>query len=309
MKKLMTILLIVCSFSLNAQQYFTKTFDIGYYENTDKMMIDDNGNVLLCGWHRSEGGTETGYILKLDADGEILWENQNYFFNDIIQTSDGNYCFSDKEMAVRKINQHTGELIWSFVGEELHPPLWLKYNNIIENNDGNIFIGVVGDLTPRILILSSEGELLEYNDFNYPLFGKTLKTIQVDDDEYITLNHCYRQDYPHPDHSKFITHQKDGTISIGSIFSGANLPMFTKDGDYLYTFRKLGLEHGRRFVVYKLAYPFTINITYNLFFFNNYTSKLVDITNYNHNFMIAGNVGNHIFIIGIDENLDEWTKA
>ncbi len=71
MKKLMTILLIVCSFSLNAQQYFTKTFNIGYYENTDKMMIDDNGNVLLCGWHRSEGGIETGYILKLDA--VVFW--------------------------------------------------------------------------------------------------------------------------------------------------------------------------------------------------------------------------------------------
>lgn len=79
------------------------------------MIVDSDNNVLLGGYSRSDdggdktddayndvtyGNTSDFWIVKIDADGNILWDNVyggiNFEdeFGNILQTSDGGYLFT-----------------------------------------------------------------------------------------------------------------------------------------------------------------------------------------------------------------------
>ncbi len=78
-----------------------------------------NGNFLLAGFDREGGGSEVGYLIEIDSEGEVIWE-ENYreeryqVFSSIRETDDGYLLAgaSNHDGWLLKVNE-IGEVIWS----------------------------------------------------------------------------------------------------------------------------------------------------------------------------------------------------
>ena len=184
----------------------TCVYDIQWFFN-DIVIVSDG--ILLRGQVReSEFGKTTGKLVKIDNEGNILWETllEDHYFNsfgDIIETSDGSYVLFDSKgkKIIRKTVSKNGELTSTTEIEQddhirlkkvikareytfLHVSIEEKniYSKIIKlNSDGK----VVEQYT-----LKSETEqyfiedMIEYNGKIY-ISATTVPRVENDETEYV----------------------------------------------------------------------------------------------------------------------------
>lgn len=95
--QLLTTLLIACFFTnpLSSQDYFQRTYDIGFTDKGFAVESLPNGDILLAG-STGPAGSEKMWIQKINNQGNILWsktyaDNDVAIARDIQKTTDGNF--------------------------------------------------------------------------------------------------------------------------------------------------------------------------------------------------------------------------
>ncbi len=172
---------------LEGNLIWQRTYGGSDYDNCTKIIGNEDEGFLIAGYTDSEDfdlpenddGTD-GWLLKISPDGDIEWSRVYGsegadFFNDIIQTSDGDYIVvgskgatNERGFWVNKINGN-GEIIWEQTyGESGYA------TSIIETNNGDFLIVGSGNIessssstnNTSVIRINPMGELIWVQ--NYP---------------------------------------------------------------------------------------------------------------------------------------------
>ena len=116
------------------------------------MQATTDGGFIIAGTTYSYGrGNADGYIVKTDANGNVVWQKTYGGLNDdefksVIQTADGNYALTGYTKSYNDID--SGD-VWVFKVDAIGDSTWCKFyggskedfgNEIIEHPNSNLFV-------------------------------------------------------------------------------------------------------------------------------------------------------------------------
>lgn len=141
----------------DGNEIWTKTYGGDSLDVGRSVMVDSDGNYLLCGYTESFGyGANNIYVIKTDPDGNELWANfyggsKSDMGRKIIETSDNNYLilgstgsFGAGNRDVYLIKTDTdGNIIWS---ETYGTSGYQDAFDVVETESGDFYIAGHSDL-------------------------------------------------------------------------------------------------------------------------------------------------------------------
>ncbi len=176
-----------------SQNYFDKTYSIGFNDTPTAFISDAENNLIVCGWTEAEGDETVprAFALKVDASGNELWRivlDETSKFYALCETSEGNIALAgskDDYCFLRMVNGTTGEKIWEYQGDDSEGFWFGSVNELQINEDGNIVRKLHLSKTTSgqhhflyYLMSPETGEVLEQNEnpnYNYdPVYTSTL---------------------------------------------------------------------------------------------------------------------------------------
>ncbi|XOV66034.1 MAG: gliding motility-associated C-terminal domain-containing protein [Fluviicola sp.] len=136
---------------------WTKTFATPYLEQSRDLVANDQNDLFLVGQSYDIGNEWDGFLLKLDGDGNKVFDVhynagtfQGEIFRDIILTSDGSPIllgdiggFNERNLSMLKVGKDNGAINWS----HQYPlsPMFTNYSSdmYLSFNEGVVFTGDV----------------------------------------------------------------------------------------------------------------------------------------------------------------------
>ena len=219
-----------------------KTFG-GPQDDLAKSIIQSNdGNLIIVGQTKSYGaGNFDIYILKVDTDGNLIWNNtygtaQDDGANAVTQATDGGYViagYTTSETGISsayliKTNSQS-QLLWNYT----YPGL--AFNSISLANDGGYILAVKSPNTFELVKVDSAGQM-QWNQ-NYPLSGsgESECAIQTSDGGYAETG--YISDNTGANSTRLLKTDSSGNIQWDRTYSGlgAYSMIQTSEGGYALT--------------------------------------------------------------------------
>jgi len=299
-KHLLIIAFLTASLITSAQ--FTKTFDFGYYDKPICMFIDGNQDIILSLEYRQQDEQSGSKLIKLTADANFkIWEQDGLNAHSVIEIKDGNYCITDKRH-IRKIDQYTGEILWTFPTED--EPMNMIVYSVMQNDLGDILARVYHKEENKTLVLSDEGHFIRTHKLGIPVLGDNVKHRQMGTNDYLSLTNRFRTDSPLSSGSLLFNHSIEGTTQYVHSFPGF-IPNFVEHQGFIYLLWSSAVEDNMSFVIYKERYLHPGSFWGKMFYFKDLPTTTVDFKKFGGDFVLAGNMGNHIYLMGFDEELNE----
>ena len=181
-----------------------KTFGGSEFDGLTSIIQTTDGGYALAGGTESKGsGDADAWILKLDSQGDILWDRTyGGFFTDwaktIIQTDDGGYAFVGARESkwwdawVVKLN-NKGDVVWDKIFGKSGK--WDEGSHIIQTIDGGYAVSGAynksGAFDYWIIKLDSQGNLIWDRNFGGEHDDITRSIIQTNDGGYILPGFTY----------------------------------------------------------------------------------------------------------------------
>ena len=118
---LVITLVLFAALSINAQEYYNKTYNFGVYDHPVAVITDSLENVYICGWYEDENNENArAFVLKTDSNGQEIWHDTlngsskyfelclNHTGNLVLAGSRNNRCF------LNSLDSQTGTEIWNY---------------------------------------------------------------------------------------------------------------------------------------------------------------------------------------------------
>jgi hypothetical protein len=164
----------------------------GAQDDLAKSIIQsDDGNLILVGQTKSYGaGNFDIYIIKVDTDGNLIWNNtygtaQDDGANAVTQATDGGYViagYTTSETGLSsaymiKTNSQ-GQLLWNYT----YPGL--AFNSISLANDGGYILAAKSPNTFALVKVDSAGQMQWNQNYTLTGSGESESAIQTSDGGY-----------------------------------------------------------------------------------------------------------------------------
>ena len=219
-----------------------KTFG-GPQDDLAKSVIQSNdGNLILVGQTKSYGvGGFDIYILKVDTDGNLIWNNtygtaQDDGANAVTQATDGGYViagYTTSETGISsayliKTNSQ-GQLLWNYT----YPGL--AFNSISLANDGGYILAAKSPNTFELVKVDSAGQLQWNQNYTLSGTGESECAIQTSDGGYAETG--YISDSTGANSTRLMKTDSSGNIQWDRTYSGlgAYSMIQTSEGGYALT--------------------------------------------------------------------------
>jgi len=219
-----------------------KTFG-GAQDDLGKSIIQsDDGNLILVGQTKSYGkGNFDIYIIKVDTDGNLIWDNtygtaQDDGANAVNQATDGGYViagYTTSETGISsayliKTNSQ-GQLLWNYT----YPGL--AFNSISLANDGGYILAAESPNTFALVKVDSAGQMQWNQNYTLSGSGESECAIQTNDGGYAETG--YISDSTGVNSTRLLKTDRSGNIQWDRTYSGlgAYSMIQTSEGGYALT--------------------------------------------------------------------------
>ncbi len=125
----------------NAQNYYDKTFDFGYYDHPVAFIADSLEDVYICGWFEDANyENQRAFVLKTDSNGQELWRvtmdvPSKYFA--LCLTHTGNLALSgsrNNNCFLSSLDSQTGAEIWTYEEANSDDYWFATVNEVIDSS-------------------------------------------------------------------------------------------------------------------------------------------------------------------------------
>lgn len=197
----------------SAQSTVEWSRDYGSNSAGNEVIPTSDGGYIAVGGIFEAGKYQKAYILKLDAEGQVEWEQKlmypttNSMAYRVIETKDGGYLVAGNtnsedvpivgQLYIIRLDS-SGNVLWEKVQDDT---IHSTPTAIVETEDGDFFIAGSGSVgwvayeKAYILKIDINGETLWYNKYNYTDSVEFNDLIPANDGGYIAVGGVGRAEY------------------------------------------------------------------------------------------------------------------
>ncbi len=177
-------LLFSFSLTLNAQNYFDKTFDFGSIDHPQAIVTDASQNAYICGWFEDATyQNPRAFVIKTDDKGQEMWRvslDVPSKFYALCVTHEGNVALAGSRNGncfLISLDGQTGTELWKYEEQNSDDYWFGTVNEVMDNGTYNLYVIKTKDASHPIwyyLFNPSNGNYVK-DDKNTqnPVFGRT----------------------------------------------------------------------------------------------------------------------------------------
>ncbi len=194
MKKLFFFVFLIALFSgISAQNYYDKTYNIGFIDHPTSFETDSLENVYVCGWFEDENTqNQRGFVLKTDNNGQEIWRvtmPDSSKFYELCLTHYGGVAVAGSRnnlCSVTLFDTQTGTQLWEYEEPESEGYWFATSREFIDSATYKI-LAVRTKLGPHLIwyyhINSENGTYLsQFKSINNTIYGLTYTSSLLEPD-------------------------------------------------------------------------------------------------------------------------------